>query len=477
MSKTSNYFKSIGVKNKTRVILAIPDTPAFVISFFAVIACGAMAILSNPLSESTEINYIIKKINADILIIDHEIEKKRGLLSGITNNIETIFIGDFHLNPSDLEIAIENKSSDLLISHTSADSYAYALLSSGTTGKNKVIPRRHRDILHCAYAFSENVLHMNSADKVLAVPKLTFGYALGGALLFSFIYGASCIIFREKTTYNRIIKLSKDLKPTIFLGTPRMVSELLNNNRGSELKSLRISTSAGEVLSSILLEKWNKEIGIPLLDGFGSTEVGHIFLSNTLENIKPQTVGKCLSGFQIKIIDNKGNEVNEGKVGRLCIRGPSVACEYLNDVKRSKQSFNDGWHISNDMFSISNDYVTYFGRSDDMIKKGCGEWVSPYEIENEILKNDEVLECAVIGETNENNVIILKACVVCKEGTVISPSLEERIFNSVKNRWINFTYKHLEEIEFMDALPRNSSGKLQRNILGSKTLTEFSYDC
>ncbi|CDG18151.1 AMP-binding protein [Xenorhabdus doucetiae] len=407
ISKTSNYFKSIGIKNKTRVILAIPDTPAFVINFFAVIACNAMAILSNPLSELVELNEIVKKTNAEVLIIDHEIEKNRELSLKITNGIRTIFTGDFHLNPSSLEIAIENQSKDFLNSYTSADNYAYALLSSGTTGKTKVIPRRHRDILHCAYAFSENVLHMNSTDRVLAVPKLTFGYALGGVLLFSFIYGASCIIFREKTTCKKIMELSEGLKPTIFLGTPRMISELLSDKRKNKLTSLRISTSAGEVLSPILLEKWSKEIGSPLLDGFGSTEVGHIFLSNTQEDIKPQTAGKCLSGFQIKIIDEKGNEVNEGGVGRLCIRGPSVACEYLNDAERSKQSFNGGWHISNDMFSVYNDYFTYFGRADDMIKKGCGEWISPYEIENEILKNDEVLECAVIGETNKNNVIKL----------------------------------------------------------------------
>ncbi|WP_237386309.1 AMP-binding protein [Xenorhabdus sp. Sc-CR9] len=477
ISKTSNYFKSIGIKNKTRVILAIPDTPAFVIIFFAVIACDAMAILSNPLSELVELNDIIKKVNSEVLIIDHQIEKNMKLSSEITDGIRTIFTGDFHLNPSSLEIAIENQPNDFLISYASADNYAYALLSSGTTGRTKVIPRRHRDILHCAYAFSENVLHMNSTDRVLAVPKLTFGYALGGALLFSFIHGASCIIFREKTTYEKIIELSEDLNPTIFLGTPRMISELLSNKRKNKLKSLRISTSAGEVLSPILLEKWSKEIGSPLLDGFGSTEVGHIFLSNTQEDIKPQTAGKCLSGFQIRIIDENGNRVNEGEIGRLCICGPSVACEYLNDVERSEQSFNDGWHISNDMFSIYNDYYIYFGRADDMIKKGCGEWISPYEIENEILKNDEVLECAVIGETNKNNVIILKACVVCKDKVIISSSLEEKIFNSVKNRWIDFTHKHLEKIEFMDALPRNNAGKLQRNILGSKTLTEFSYDC
>ncbi|MDC9604416.1 AMP-binding protein [Xenorhabdus griffiniae] len=477
ISKTSNYFKSIGIKSKTRVILSISDTPAFVISFFAIIACDAMAILSNPINELVELNDIIQKINAEVLIIDHEIEKKRKLSPEIINGIRTIFTGDFHLNPSYLEIAIENQSNDFLISHASADNYAYALLSSGTTGRTKVIPRRHRDILHCAYAFSENVLHMNSTDKVLAVPKLTFGYALGGALLFSFIYGASCILFKEKTTYVKIIELTESLNPTIFLGTPRMISELLSDNRKKKLKSLRISTSAGEVLSPILLEKWNKEIGSPLLDGFGSTEVGHIFISNTQEDTKPQTAGKCLSGFQVKIIDEKGNEVNEKGIGRLCIRGPSVACEYLNDVERSEQSFNNGWHVSNDMFSIYNGYLTYFGRADDMIKKGCGEWISPYEIENVILKNNEVLECAVIGETNENNVIILKACVVCKDKVIISPSLEERIFNSVKNRWIDFPHKHIERIEFMDSLPRNSAGKLQRNILGGQTLTEFSYDC
>ncbi|MBJ9739620.1 AMP-binding protein [Acinetobacter oleivorans] len=476
VSKAANYFTQIGIKKDDKVMLVIPDTPAFVIAFFATLACGAVAVLANPLLTVDELEYMTTHTDAKLIIADHAVIEKIQTLQRTYPQIKVLYTGDF-TNKFEFENKIESMSENYQILHRNSNNLAYVLFSSGTTGKPKAIPRRHRDILHCAYSFAHDVLDMSAEDRIIAVPKLTFGYALGGGLLFGFIAGAAVILFKERTSTQLLTELLGKFKPTVFLGTPRIIAEILKNGYQDVLSSVRIATSAGESLPESVLKLWQDNISAPLLDGFGSTEVGHIFLSNKPNLIKSGTSGQCLKGFQIKIIDESGEELQDGQYGRLCIAGPSVADKYLNDKERSALAFVDGWHISNDLFLLKDGYATYIGRSDDMIKKGCGEWISPYEIENEILSHNSVLECVVIGQKSSSEAITLKAIVVCKDGVVISSALEDEIRKRVQLRWLEFPHKHIDEISFTDALPRNSSGKIQRHLLNQKTLTEYSYDC
>ncbi|KAA1177322.1 AMP-binding protein [Photorhabdus heterorhabditis] len=476
ISSVSFYLKNLNIINSTSpVIIALSDTPAFVITLFSIIACGGTAVLVNPLSSSDEISYMARKVEANMIVADIGIKEKLSTLDWSEN---ILFSGDFYTYSGELE----EKSKEYKVVFNTYPSlifnqYAYVLCSSGTTGKPKAIPRRHKDILYCARAFANDILKMSSKDIVVAVPKLTFGYALGGSLLFSLIYGATCIIFPERTTHIKIAEIMKTNKPTMFLGTPRLISDILKNKENKELESLRIVTSAGEVLSKTILNKWSEVTETPLLDGFGSTEVGHIFLSNKPQDIQPETAGITLNGFETKIINDDGEISNDGVIGKLCIKGPSVANEYLNDAQNTKLSFSNGWHISNDLFKKENGRLIYIGRSDDMIKKGCGEWISPYEIESEVLKHDAIIECAVIGEKNSENVIILKACIVCKEHAEISINIEEEVCKITQEKWPDLPYKHISEIEILDCLPRNNSGKILRHKLSSKTLNEYSYNC
>ncbi|MGJ0492972.1 AMP-binding protein [Methylobacter sp.] len=473
--RRANVLRMSGVKQGDRVLLVVPDNPSFVTSFFAILAVGGVAVLANPQLPGADLGYMSSHVGAKLAIVYHGIaDKMTGL---ITTGTKILLCGDGHMDIGELDLAAAEQQADFDIVSTAASDLAYVLFSSGTTGNPKAIPRRHVDILYCARAYADEVINLCADDLVVAVPKLTFGYALGGALLFSMLFGAAAVIFPQRTTAQVLFELFERFRPSIFLGSPRIIAELLNSRQAAMLRDLRIATSAGESLPPSVFEQWRQDVNVPLLDGFGSTEAGHIFLSNFPQNIVSGSCGKCLSTFQVKLIDNQGHLVEEGQVGRMCIAGPSVADQYLNDSERSAEAFDGPWHISKDLFVYHDGVYSYVGRADDMIKKGCGEWVSPYEVEDELLKLSFVLECAVVGSQSSSGVITLKAYVACKHDTPISEKLALALIDHTRQRWPDFPHKHLDQVEFIESLPRTNSGKIQRHLLRQQTLTEFSYDC
>lgn len=475
VARSAHVLCAHGLKPGDKVLLVIPDMPSFVISFFAILAAGGVAVLANPLLSSSDMTYMARHVDANMAIAHHAVI---GKLSQIKADGATVIsCGDYHHDCGELEKESASQHNTFEAVSTEASDLAYVLFSSGTTGKPKAVPRRHRDILYCAKAFAYEILGMNANDLVIAVPKLTFGYALGGSLLFALLEGAAVILFPQRTTAQIVAEQMERYCPSIFLGTPRIITEMLKTHRSLILSQLRIATSAGETLPPSVLERWNHEVQMPLLDGFGSTEAGHIFLSNLLQNPVAGSCGKCLSTYQVRLVDDKGQAIADGEVGRMCIAGPSVASEYLNDPERSASAFHDGWHISQDLFTRRNEVYRYFGRADDMIKKGCGDWVSPHEVEDELLALSTVSECAVVGIRTQSGVIALKAYIVSSRDTRMSEQLVAELIEHTRRCWPDFPHKHLDQVEFLEALPRNQSGKIQRYLLRQQTLTEFSYDC
>ena len=474
IARTANVLRQRGLARGDAVLLAASDSPAFVITFFAILASGAVAVLANPLLAPEDMQHMAHHAGVRIAILHQGIGDKADFLR--THSFDVILCGDAHTQIAELEHLTLASSPIFEIVSTTADDMAYVLFSSGTTGKPKGIPRRHRDILHCARAYAE-VVHFNPDDLVIAVPKLTFGYALGGSLLFSLLAGACVVLFPERTSAAAMAGHIAHYHPSILLGTPRIIAELLKNHEIAPLRGLRAAISAGETLPPSVLGQWQDVLDMPLLDGFGSTEAGHIFLSNSAQAIVPGSCGQCLPGFEVKLVDEHGATVADGEAGRLCIKGPSVASAYLNDVERSGAAFDGEWHYSQDLFIYRDQAYTYVGRGDDMIKKGCGEWISPYEVENTLLKLPSVLECAVVGSHNANGVIALKAYVVGNVGAQIGDALAQALIASTRQRWPDFPHKHLDQVEFLEELPRNTAGKVQRHLLRQQTLSEFSYDC
>lgn len=464
-----------GVRRGDKVLLVMPDSLAFPVALYAVLAVGAVAVLANPLLPADDLRYMAGHVDARFAVVRRQLGDKLNALAA--DGIDLVYCGDGTEDADDFERLGRGLGDGFVAVDTAADELAYVLYSSGTTGRPKAIPRRHRDILHCAHAFGHEVMAMDEHDVVIAVPKLTFGYGLGGSLLFAGVVGASCVVFEGRSLAPEVAAQLRRHRPSLFLGTPRIIAELLKTGAVDALRPLRMAASAGEALPPSVLRDWRAQVGVPLVDGFGSTEVGHIFISNLPDQIEEGVTGRCLSAFRVKLIDDLGAELGDGQAGRMCIAGPSVADGYLNDPERTAAGFVDGWHVSNDVFIRQGGAYTYVGRADDMVKRGCGEWISPYEVEDELLKLPSVLECAVVGTQAPSGVIGLKAFVVLTPSTAVSQALGDELIGFTRERWPDFPHKHLDSVEFLSELPRNASGKIQRAQLRQQSLTEFSYDC
>lgn len=387
--------------------------------------------------------------------------------------------GDCHGVRSELEEAITAAAAEPEPCSSSAGTLAYCLFSSGTTGRPKGIVHRHTDILHCADAYAVAVLGMGEDEVVLAVPKLTFGYGLGGNLLFALLLGAAATLVPEPSTAASIAAAARTYEPSLMLAQPRMISEILGDEaHPAAFTSLRLAVSAGEALSPALYDRWKAATGLELLDGFGSTEVGHIFISNYPDDARPGCAGRVLPGYEVKILDESGDPLPVGATGALWVKGASVAPFYWNDPDRTATAFRDGWVASGDLFHADSDgYLYYRGRSDEMIKAGCGAWVSPTALEAVLVGHPTVLECAVAGASDADGVVRPRAYAVLHADREPGLALAGELKALVAERWPELSYMHLQDVVFLPALPRTSTGKVQRFKLGAGTLTEFSYEC
>lgn len=472
----SSYLSSRGISYKDMVMVIIDDSPAFSIVFFAIVALGAVPIPINPNQNIEIIEYMADDTGAkNIIIGDRGGRKFQDLRQNIINKL--IKVDDYgNIITDSSKIIISEYEGKADTYRTNEHDIAFCLYSSGTTGKPKGIVHRQRDVIFCAKAYAVGVLGMTENDKVFAISKLSFGYSLSGVMLFSFIFGAAIVLLPEQSTAKTVVNVIKKSKPTILLCQPRMASDIIKETTNkSVMDSIRVMVTAGEVLSPSVFKKFKELFDIELLDGFGSTEVGHIFISNLKSQIKENSLGVALEGFELKIIDSNGLEVKDTEIGRLCIKGKSITPYYWNNKEKTEKHLKDGWFYSDDLFYKKEGYFYFVGRTDEMIKTGCGEWISPSEIEKVILDVKSVLDCAVIGFRDDNNVLHLKALVVASDG--LDGSLKEDITNSTKKAWPDLTFKHINFIEFVSSLPRSNNGKLLRNSLNSKSLNDFSYDC
>jgi acyl-coenzyme A synthetase/AMP-(fatty) acid ligase len=272
--------------------------------------------------------------------------------------------------------------------------------------------------------------------------------------------------------------------PTLFLAQPRLLADLLRtpSEGGSDgldsFRRLRLAVTAGEVLVEALYQRWHAAIGCELLDGFGSTEVGHVFITNRVGDARPGCAGRVVDGFSVRIVDETGAPAPAGVIGEMWVSGPSLAPGYLREPERTAVHFVDGWVRTGDLARCDEDgYIFICGRADEMIKAGCGQWVSPTEIEAVVARDSVVADCAVVGYSDPLGVVRPKAYVVLVAGTRPSVEIEARLKSAVASRFSELPHKHVDAVEFVSSLPRGATGKLQRFRLKPATLTEFSYQC
>jgi acyl-coenzyme A synthetase/AMP-(fatty) acid ligase len=305
---------------------------------------------------------------------------------------------------------------------------------------------------------------LTTDDITLSVPKLFFGYALGSNVLFPFSVGASCVLFPERSTPETLFALAKRHRPTILINVPTMVQQMVSHASADadDLASLRLATSAGEALPAELYARWMARFGVELLDGLGTAEMWHIFLTNHPGRVVPGTLGHVVEGFTVKLCDSDGREVADGDVGALWVKGDSRALAYWQRMEDTVQAFRGEWYVSGDMLRRNADgtYV-YCGRADDMLKVS-GKWLAPGELENCLLQHDAVREVAVVGVTTADGLVKPCAFVVSDRATT---GLEAELQAFARSRLE--PYKYPREVVFVTSLPRTHLGKVDRHALAT----------
>jgi benzoate-CoA ligase len=313
-----------------------------------------------------------------------------------------------------------------------------------------------------AELYARPILGIRENDVVFSAAKLFFAYGLGNALAFPLTVGATTVLMAERPTPAAVFKRITQRRPAIFYGVPTLYAALLAdaNFPKKEQLALRLCTSAGEALPADLGKRWKERTGVDILDGIGSTEMGHIFISNRPGDVRYGTTGRIVPGYELKVVDDKGEPVKAGEVGDLYISGPTAANGYWNQREKSRATFQGEWTKSGDKYSFdAAGYYTYAGRSDDMLKVS-GIYVSPVEVEGALISHEAVLEAAVVGHDDDNQLTKPKAYVVLKSGHTASDALKSALQQHVKDKLA--PYKYPRWIEFINELPKTATGKIQR---------------
>jgi benzoate-CoA ligase len=359
----------------------------------------------------------------------------------------------------DITELIQNNQPLAQVAHTLADDVCCWLYSSGSTGSPKGTVHLHNHIIQTAELYGRAVLGLQENDVVFSAAKLFFAYGLGNALSFPLAVGATTVLLGTRSTPADVFKVLQSHRPTVFYGVPTLFAGLLAHAERPSAKelNLRVCTSAGEALPAEIGQKWQNEYGVEILDGIGSTEMLHIFLSNKPGRVRYGTTGEAVPGYRLRLVNDEGRECAHGELGELQINGPSAAIMYWNKREKTKHTFAGEWTRSGDKYSRDADgYYTYGGRSDDMLKVG-GIYVSPFEVEASLMTHPAVLEAAVVGQADEEGLIKPKAYVVLKSGQQVS---DKELQAHVKSHLAPFKYPRW--IAFLPELPKTATGKIQR---------------
>ncbi|MCZ6605891.1 MAG: benzoate-CoA ligase family protein, partial [Alphaproteobacteria bacterium] len=336
------------------------------------------------------------------------------------------------------------------------------LYSSGTTGLPKGTVHVHRDIAVTAVNYATDVLGIGEDDICFSAAKLFFAYGLGNAMTFPLWAGASAVLLPGPPTPDSTFEIIEKFKPTVFFGVPTLYAAQLKSlaEAPRDLSSLRLCISAGEALPPDILKRWNETVGLDLLDGIGSTEMLHIFISNRPGDVVPSATGRIVPGYEAQILDDDDNEVAAGEIGRLIIKGQSAAPFYWNNPEKTEKTMVGGWMETGDTYlKDEKGYFHSCGRNDDMLKVG-GIWCSPVEIEAKLVEHPKVLEAAVVGQADNNDLIKPAAYIVLNEAGDASDALADELLQHCKTGLAK--YKYPRWFNFVDDLPKTATGKIQR---------------
>jgi benzoate-CoA ligase len=463
VNRCANALVGLGLQPEQRVLLCLHDSIDFPAAFLGSIKAGIVPVAGNTLLTAKDYEYMLRDSRARALIVSAPLVPTFAPLLGAVPDLKHVIVsgGEPGTHASFAKL-LAGAGTAFAPAETTCDDACFWLYSSGSTGAPKGTVHVHSSLIQTAELYAKPVLGIREDDVVFSAAKLFFAYGLGNGLTFPLSVGATAVLMAERPTPAAIFARLTKHQPTIFYGVPTLFAALLASPdlpaRGA-LK-MRCCASAGEALPADIGRRWTEHFGVEILDGLGSTEMLHIFLSNRPGEVRYGTTGTPVPGYQLRILGDDGQPVALGEVGELQICGPTSAMAYWNNRGKTRTTFLGGWTRSGDKYSVDAEgcYV-YSGRSDDMLKVG-GIYVSPIEVESALITHPAVLEAAVIGREDEERLTKPVAYVVLKSGQQGSAALAEELRQHVKSQLA--PYKYPRWIEFIDELPKTATGKIQR---------------
>jgi benzoate-CoA ligase len=462
VNATGHALQGLGVEMENRVVLLLLDSPAFVYSFFGAIKIGAVPVPLNTNLTPDDYRRVLDDTRARVLIVSEPLLPTLKPVLGELRFLQHVVVDGRADGHQSFDALIEGCPTSLEAAPTSKDDAAFWLYTSGTTGYSLGAVHLHHDMVFCVELYARPVLRIQESDRTFSVAKLFFAYGLGNALYFPFAVGATTVLYPGRPEPRAVFDVVNRHRPTVFYGVPTAYAGMLHaaeNGAQVDMSSVRIAVSAGEPLPASIYERWLERFGVEILDGIGSTEILHIFLSNREGQVRPGSSGQLVPGYEAKITDDAGAPMPAGEIGNLWIKGDSTAAFYWNKHDATKRTFQGEWIRTGDKYRIDEDgYYWYAGRANDMLKVG-GIWVSPTEVEAAIIEHPRVLECAVVGQADPEGLIKPKAFVVLKDGEP-DERLAVEIQEFVRGRIAH--YKYPRWVEFVPELPKTATGKIQR---------------
>lgn len=459
-ARVAQLLEAAGVRPEERVLIALSDGPLFVAALLGIVRRGAVAVMINPDLPADATRYFFEYTRARAVFVEPAHEAAFAAVAGeVPGGPQLIVTG----SAFDARLTSLPETCEPFASHR--DDAAIWLFSGGTTGRPKAVVQSHRSYVNTTELYGKGVLNLRETDITLAVPKLYFGYAMGSNVFFPFSVGASCVLFDGRSTADEIFAQIRRHRPTVLINVPTLVQQMVAHPDAAsqDLSCLRLSTSAGEALPAELYTRWMDRFGVELLDGLGTAEMWHIFISNRPGAVVPGTLGRVVPGFEVKLCDGDGREVADEEVGALWVKGHSRAIGYWQRMDDTMQAFRGEWYVSGDMLKRRPDGTfEYCGRSDDMLKVS-GRWLAPGELENCLLQHPHVREVAVVGVTDAAGLTRPWAFVVAE---TMSADLGAELQAFVKSRLE--PYKYPREVVFLEALPRTHLGKVDRGKLAGR---------
>ena len=466
VNRTGNYLRSLGTARGDRVLMVVKDCPEFFYLFWGAIRTGLVPVPVNTLLRAGDYQHMVEDSACAALVYSPEYAAEvEPALEGAAHKpghvLKTTGAGS-------LQELIAQESDQLEATPASTDDDCFWLYSSGSTGRPKGAVHRHRDMVETCVHYAVDTLGVIESDVFFSAAKLFFAYGMGNAMTFPLWVGATSVLSDQRPTPDMTFEVIEGFRPTLFFGVPTLYAAQLQaleipptpDKPKRDFSSVRACVSAGEALPADILRRWQEIMGLTILDGIGSTEALHIFISNRADDYSPGSSGRLVPSYQAKIVDEAGAPVATGEIGRLLIQGGSMARYYWNNPEKTAETMLGEWVNTGDTYLQDEaGYYVYCGRSDDMLKVG-GIWCSPVDIENCLIEHPQVLDAAIVGRADDDQLIKPEAFIVLTSATESEEALSQELLNHCRDTLAR--YKFPRWFNYVDDLPKTATGKIQR---------------